>query len=108
MVLLYGWMLQTSKSWEIQQDHQFPCTALKPAQHVTEHLDDVDVGGEAAALGGERAVLLQAARDVSRLPQRVLQPIQALLARGPRRLRRRLPPDQLLLQVARLGPARFS
>ena len=66
------------------------------------HPDDVDVGGEAAALGGERPVLLQAARDVARLAQRVLQPVQALLARGPRRLGRRLPPDQLLLQVARL------
>ena len=53
-------------------------------------------------------MLLQAARDVAGLLQRGAQPVQSLLARRPRRLRRLQPPPQLLLQVARLRPAQHT
>ena len=69
------------------------------------HLDDVDVGGDVPGVPQERPLRLEVARDVTGLLQRSLQPVQALLARLPCRLRRMQPPAQLLLQVIGLRAA---
>ncbi len=53
----------------------------------------------------ECALRLEVTRDITSLLQRSLQPVEALLARLPCRLRRMQPPAQLLLQVIGLRAA---
>ena len=69
------------------------------------HPDNLDVGAEVSV---ESAIALHGAHDVLRLPQRVLQPLQALLARRPVGFWGTRPPRQLLLQVICLVPARAA
>lgn len=60
------------------------------------HPDNLNIGAD---VGVQGAIGLHGPHDVLGLPQRMLQPFQALLPRRPIRLRRARPPRQLLLQV---------